>query len=55
MVYETKNPSNKKILKFDPIDSENLNLPTPMLIFNKDKTLIFANESYLFWVSLTGE
>lgn len=27
--------SNKRIIKFDPIDAENINLPTPMLLLNK--------------------
>lgn len=26
-----------------------------MLLFNKEKTLIFANESYIYWVSISGD
>ena len=33
----------KKVIKFDPIDSENIHLPTPMLLSDRERTLIFGN------------
>jgi hypothetical protein len=49
-IYILEDPSYKRFIKFDPIDSEHTSMPCPIDIY-KDE-LIFGNESYLFWVHL---
>jgi hypothetical protein len=49
-VFIIEDPAFKKIIKFDPINEENVSMPCPIDIY-KDE-LIFGNESYIFWVNL---
>lgn len=54
IVCSLDNPFDKRTIKFDGVDAENLSLPTPMVMFDHDTTMIFGNESYLYWISLNN-
>lgn len=50
MICPLDDLSAKKVIKFDALDEESVNLKTPMIL--SQNSIIFGNECYLYWLNL---